>query len=78
MSPHNATHNLMIVLRVDQSINQSDNYIMTVHYDQVHQKRMSRNVKNAVMSNPVDDTQYIKNRSLLKIINKIQLDTDLS
>ena len=37
--------------------------------DQFHQKFMSRNVKTAVMSNPVDDTKYIKNSSLLEIIN---------
>ena len=37
--------------------------------DQVHHKLMSRNVKTAVKSNPVDDTQYINNRSLLEIIN---------
>ena len=36
---------------------------------QVHQKLMSRNVKTDVKSNPVDDTQYINNRSLLEIIN---------
>ena len=37
--------------------------------DQVHQKLMPRNVKTAVKSNPVDDTQYIINTSLLEIIN---------
>ena len=37
--------------------------------DQVHQKLMSRNVKTAVKSNPVDNTQYINNRSPLEIIN---------
>ena len=37
--------------------------------DQVHQKLISRNVKTAVKSNPVDDTQYINNRSLIEIIN---------
>ena len=37
--------------------------------DQVNQKMMSRNVKTAVKYNPVDDTQYIINRSLLEIIN---------
>ena len=37
--------------------------------DQVRQKLMSRNVKTDVKSNPVDDTQYINNRSLLEIIN---------
>ena len=44
---------------------------MTPHYDRGHQKRMSRNGKTAVMSNPVDDTHniYISNRSILEIIN---------
>ena len=37
--------------------------------DQVHEKRMSINVKIAVKSNPVDNTQCINNRSLLEIIN---------
>ena len=32
---------------------------MTPHYDRGYQKQMSRNVKTAVMSNPVDNTQYI-------------------
>ena len=36
---------------------------------QVHQKLMPRNIKTAIKSNPVDDTQYIINRSLLEIIN---------
>ena len=32
-SPHDATNDLMIVLQVDQSINQSDNSIMILYYD---------------------------------------------
>ena len=37
--------------------------------DQVHQKLMPINAKTAFKSNPVDDTQYIINTSLLEIIN---------
>ena len=75
-SPHDATHDLMIVLQVDQSINQSDNYIMTLHYDHFNYSGLSwwpslseTDVKTDVKSDPVDDTQYINNRSLQDIIN---------
>ena len=70
----------MIVLRVDQSINQSDNSIMTLHYDHFNYSGLSwwpslyetyvkTNVKTDVKSNPVDYTQYINNRFLQDIIN---------
>ena len=79
-SPHNATHNLMIVLQVDQSINQSENYITTLHYDRFNYSGLSwwpslsetnvkTNVKTDVKSDPVDNTQYINNRYLQEIIN---------
>ena len=70
----------MIVLQVDQSINQSDNYIMTLHYDRFNYNGLSwwpsfsetdvkTNVKTDDKSDPVDDTQYFNNRSLQDIIN---------
>ena len=70
----------MIVLQVDQSINQSDNYIMNLHYDRFNYSGLSwwpsssetdvkTNVKTDVKSDPVDDVQYINNRSLQEIIN---------
>ena len=59
----------MIVVRVDQSINQSDNYIMTVSTAVVFVKPSSpetdvktnvkNNVKTDVKTNPVVETQYI-------------------
>ena len=66
----NVAHDLMIVVRVDQSINQYDNYIMTLHYDRVNYSGLCRwpsssktgvktNVKTDVKSNPVVETQYI-------------------
>ena len=41
MSPHDAAHDLMIDVQVDQSINQYDNYITTLHYD-LHTCRVIR------------------------------------
>ena len=57
----------MIVLQVDQSINQSDNYIMTLHYDRFNYSGLSwwtslsetyvkTNVKTDVKSNPIYET----------------------
>ena len=70
----------MIFLQVDQSINQSDNYNMTLHYDRFNYSGISwwpsssetdvkTNVKTDVKSDPVDDIQYINNISLQEIIN---------
>ena len=65
MSPLNAAHDLIIVVLVDQSINQYDNYIMTVSTTVVFVKPSSpetdvnTNVKNDVKTNPVVETQYI-------------------
>ena len=70
----------MINIRVNQSINQSDNYIMTLHYDRFNYSGISwlpslsktddkSNVKTDVKSNPVAVTKYINNRSLQEIIN---------
>ena len=70
----------MLVLWVDHSINQSDNYIMTLHYDRFNYSGLSwwpssfetdvkTNAKTDVNTDPVDDTQYINNRSLQEIIN---------
>ena len=70
----------MIVLQMDQSINQSDNYIMTLHYDRFNYSGLSwwpssskidvkTNVKTDVKSDPVDDKHYINNISPQEIIN---------
>ena len=67
-SPHYSDHDLMIKMRVDQSISQYDNYIMTLLYDRFNYSGLSwwpsssktdvkNNVKTDVKSDPVDDTQ---------------------
>ena len=74
----------MIVMQVDQSINQSDNYIMTLHYYRFNYSGLSwwtsssetdvktnvkTNVKTAVKSNPFANTQYTNNIYLQEITN---------